>query len=215
MSGALAGALGGFVMGFFGSVPLTGPIAMLVFRRGLQARYRSAMGVIIGGASAELVYVTLAIGGVGTLVEQVPVVADILEGLSAALLFVIGLYFVFAEPKTARSSEPSDGGNALRPAFAQGFSLSILNPVLLLNWSAAVAVFYSATDADLGLWGKVLFVPSVGIGIVGWFAILLAALRRWRHRLPDVVIRWTQRAMGVIVLLVAGWIVRGILTHHG
>ena len=42
--------MAGMAMGFVGSIPLTGPIALLVFHRALQARFARGFAVGIGGA---------------------------------------------------------------------------------------------------------------------------------------------------------------------
>ena len=48
----LTAALIGFCFGFFGSIPVAGPIAALVLKRGLTGRFRSAALVGAGGAIA-------------------------------------------------------------------------------------------------------------------------------------------------------------------
>ena len=45
----LLAALIGLALGFFGSVPVAGPIAALVVSRGVQSRFRSGVFIALGG----------------------------------------------------------------------------------------------------------------------------------------------------------------------
>ena len=62
--------LAGLVMGFAGSVPVAGPINMLVFSFGLQGRLRSATLIALGGALPEAFWAGLAFWGFTALLER-------------------------------------------------------------------------------------------------------------------------------------------------
>ena len=62
----------GFALGFFGSVPLAGPIAVLVFAYGLEGRFRTGISLSLGAALAESIYAYAAFWGVGTLLGRYP-----------------------------------------------------------------------------------------------------------------------------------------------
>lgn len=205
MATDLIALLCGFAMGFVGSVPLTGPIALLVFHRGLQGRYARGIAIGFGGTLGELIYCALAVGGVGFLVEEFPLASAGMKFLSAMILVVFGLYFLIAPPKTNL-----DGGDSVPRAddtwptdFGQGFAISAFNPILLLNWTAAVGILYSMTGIRLDFSGGISFVIGAGLGVGGWFTLLVVILSQFRQRLPEGVIAWVQRAMGAIVLVAA------------
>ena len=42
-------SLAGFLMGFIGSMPVAGPTSLLVFHRGMFARYRDGWAIGLGG----------------------------------------------------------------------------------------------------------------------------------------------------------------------
>ena len=46
---------------------------------------------------------------------------------------------------------------------------------------------------------------------MGWYGVVLFIVSRWRRYLSDRTIVRVQRAMGVFVLIVAGWVVRGLI----
>ena len=70
----LFAALAGFVFGFIGSVPVAGPIAVLVLERSLAHRYSDAEGIAVGGAVAESAYAGAAFLGLGFLIKSYPIV---------------------------------------------------------------------------------------------------------------------------------------------
>jgi len=205
MTTDLLAALCGFGMGFLGSVPLTGPIALLVFHRGLQGRYARGVAVGVGGTLGESIYCALAVAGVGALVENFPLAAAGLKFVSAMVLVAFGLYFLFKPPSTDQSADESVGRapDTWHRDLAQGFAISAFNPILLLNWTAAVGILYSMTGVSLDLSGGILFVVGASAGVATWFTLLVVILRSFQQRLPEGAIAWIQRAMGAIVLVAA------------
>ena len=205
MTSGLVAALCGFGMGFLGSVPLTGPIALLVFHRGLQERYLRGIAIGIGGTLGESIYCALAVAGVGALVERFPLASAGMKFVSAMILVAFGLYFLFMPPSTAQpSDETPDGAPDTWPTdFAQGFAISAFNPILLLNWTAAVAILYSMTGIQLDVAAGTLFVVGATLGVGTWFTLLVVILRAFHDQLPEGAIAWVQRAMGAIVLVAA------------
>lgn len=192
-------------MGFLGSVPLTGPIALLVFHRGLQGRYLRGAAVGIGGTLGETIYCALAVAGVGALVEKFPLASTGMKFLSAMILVAFGLYFLVAPPGGAEEADASidRAGDTWHTDLAQGFGISAFNPILLLNWTAAVAILYSMTGIRLDLSSGIVFVIGATLGVGGWFILLVIILRYFKQHLPEGSVAWIQRAMGAIVLVAA------------
>jgi len=205
MTTDLIALLCGFGMGFVGSVPLTGPIALLVFHRGLQGRYLRGVALGLGGTLGELIYCALAVGGVGLLVERFPLASAGMKFLSAMILVVFGLYFLLAPPEADVGDEDAvpRADDTWPMDFGQGFAISAFNPILLLNWTAAVGILYSMTGIRLDVSGGASFVAGAGLGVGGWFTMLVVILSYFRQRLPEGIISWVQRAMGAIVLVAA------------
>ena len=205
MTPELLATLCGFAMGFLGSVPLTGPIALFVLHRGLQGRYWRGVAVGIGGTLGETIYCALAVAGVGALVEQFPLASAGMKFLSALILVAFGLYFLFAPPSAASREDESveHAPDTWHKDLAQGFTISAFNPILLLNWTAAVAILYSMTGIRLELYSGITFVLGASLGVATWFTLLVFILRSFKQKLPEGAIGWVQRAMGAIVLVAA------------
>jgi threonine/homoserine/homoserine lactone efflux protein len=207
MTGELLAAAFGFGMGFFGSVPLTGPIALFVFHRALQERYGRGMAVGVGGAVGELIYCAMAVAGVGALVEQYPMAAAGLKTVSALVLVAFGLFFLITPPsqtgQTAEDEELEFAADTWMKDFMQGFTISAFNPILLLNWTAAVAILYSLAGIRLDFAAGVIFTIAATVGVSVWFVVLVLILRYFKRQIPERTVAWIQRGMGAIVLVAA------------
>jgi hypothetical protein len=59
------------------------------------------------------------------------------------------------------------------------------------------------TGIRLDVSGGASFVAGAGLGVGGWFTMLVVILSYFRQRLPEGIISWVQRAMGAIVLVAA------------
>ena len=108
MTDGLLAAFFGFGMGFFGSVPLTGPIALFVFHRALQEQYARGAAVGVGGALGELIYCALAVAGVGALIKEYPMASAGLKFVSALVLVGFGLVFLIAPPSQTGQADDQE-----------------------------------------------------------------------------------------------------------
>ncbi|MGC4121192.1 MAG: LysE family transporter [Myxococcales bacterium] len=196
-------ALFGFAFGFFGSMPLAGPIAVLVLARGLARAYRSGTAIAAGSAIAESGYAFLAYWGMSELVARFPVAVLVAKGLAVAILFGLGVVFLLKKSETWGRGDEED--EQVRSSFALGLGITALNPTFLATWSAAVAVLHSTRLVPATLTAAVPFAASAGAGIFTWFILMLALLRRTEGRLQPSVIAWAMRAVGVALLGMGAW----------
>ena len=68
------------LFGFAGSMPLAGPVAVLVVSRGALKEYTAAFRIGLGAAVAEGVYAFLAFWGFATFLARYPAVLPISHG---------------------------------------------------------------------------------------------------------------------------------------
>jgi threonine/homoserine/homoserine lactone efflux protein len=192
-------ALLGFAFGFVSSIPIAGPIATLVFSRGLEGRARSALYLAAGAALAEGGYAYLAFWGIAGFLTRYAWV-EIASGIAAAAISTaLGLHFL-RSPNAEATRAQSDPGAPGRGAFLLGFTIAALNPALIMTWTAAVTAMYSL--------GLVRFEPAAALpfalgacaGITVWFAVLLGLVQRFRERLSDAALGRVRRAMGAILV---------------
>jgi threonine/homoserine/homoserine lactone efflux protein len=170
----LALGLGG-ALAFIGSVPMTGPLALLVLDRIIARERSAALWIGLAGALVEGVIAA----AVATLLPLVLRHSErIVTGarLSGSLvIFAIGVLLLMrpdllASIKTDRK----------RQSFLAGFLTTALNPTLLATWTVTVTALHSngllASVRGTGL----MFGLGVALGAFGWFVLLLVVMRRTR-----------------------------------
>lgn len=191
----------GFLFGFIGSMPISGPISLLVFHRGLHARYRDGWAIGLGGAIAEGIYCGLAIYGLTTLLEGFTFLEPVAKGMGILLLLVVGLYFMVVHQENREESRIAQRATSnWIGQFLVGFSVAALNPTLIFTWSMTAAMLYSLANLTFQTYELIAFATSVVIGIATWFGMLLALLRRFRGNFSLVSLQKVIRGVGVALV---------------
>jgi threonine/homoserine/homoserine lactone efflux protein len=195
MIGLAAAAL---AVGFFGSVPVAGPVAVVVFKRSIEGRPKSALATAWAAAVGEGLYAFAAAIGMGLLIEGRPWVARLSTALAAVLLAVVAVGLWRAKPADANADLGADIG-AIRGALA-GFTLVALNPTMVATWSVVVSQFvaFGLYEASLGRAAVVGLGAAVGCGL--WFTVLIVLVGRLRARATTRVVLGIQRTFAVFVL---------------
>lgn len=190
--------IAGFVLGFFGSVPVTGPVAMLVVLWAAEARAKSALFLVLGAAVMEAVYAGAAFYGFSALLSEYPWVQPTSEALAALIMVALGVVFARHSPK-ARNESSRVAPGALFGAIGLGVALVGLNPTMLATWGGAVTVLFSLELAPFTPGDAPAFGLGAALGILSWFSALLLTIGRFRKRIAPPTIHKAIR--------VAGWLI--------
>lgn len=186
--------------GFFGSMPLAGPIAIMVFSRAARAKYAEALHIAVGAAGAEGIYAGVAFFSFTTLFARYPLVVPVSHGMTALILVGLGVRFAVWKPREEKDRLQNRAGT-----WFVGFSLSAVNPTFLVTWSAAVAFLYSKGLRVSSPLAAIPFGASAAAGVVGWFTILVAILRKFEGKLPTSILTWTIRVLGATLVCLGVW----------
>jgi threonine/homoserine/homoserine lactone efflux protein len=160
-------------LAFVGSVPMTGPLALLVLDRIIAAQRRAALWIAIAGALVE----GAIAAGVALLLplvlrhSEAIVLRARLSG--AFVIFAVGITLTI-RPDLLRSIKT----DRKRQSFAAGFLTTALNPTLLATWTVAVTTLHTNGLLASGSGTWLVFGIGVGAGALGWFLLLL--LLAWR-----------------------------------
>src|SRR5436305_1146067 len=125
----LAACLVAFAFGFLGSIPLAGPIAVLMLARAAQRRFGEAFRVGVGAAMAEGTYAGVAFWGFNTFLTRNRLVEPISHAAATLVLSGLGVAFMFWKPREKKDRRENAAGTVLL-----GFSVSALNPTLIITW---------------------------------------------------------------------------------
>ena len=210
----------GLAFGFFGSMPIAGPTAVVLVSKGLGNEVRSGIYIAAGAAAAESVYAFMAFWGLTAVLSRYPVLLPASRLVGAVLLFGLGLHFVTRKGKApetlavASAQTTGTGGIPRRLAYRNvlfGLSLTAVNPTLLVTWTAAVSAAHAM--GALRVWALDAFPFATGAagGIVGWFARFLWLLARFRSRVkPEAIDRFIRWMGGVLIVAGIGLAIRAV-----
>jgi|SRR5690554_504802 len=199
----------GFGMGFIGSIPPLGPVALMMINRVFNRQLKFAFAIGVGGALAEVIYSALAVTGVGLLRSLTGITRDILGLTSASILLVVGIYFFYQTFRPKQESVRPEVELEARPDgttfshFVRGFTIAIVNPILIVNWTLAVVYFFSLFHLKTNLVGQLLFAGAVGVGKILWTGIEVVLLDKFRQRFARAILGRVERGLSIAVILSA------------
>jgi threonine/homoserine/homoserine lactone efflux protein len=144
----------GLLAGFFSSMPVAGPVSVLITSNALIGRLRYCNSLIIGASFATFTYVFFAAFGLTKLFTGFKAAIPYLLTASFAILIIVGIriFRIKIAPgyfeDNSLSSEPERKSE--RSGFYTGLIINFLNPTLLIGWIINTFIVISFT-ASLGL----------------------------------------------------------------
>jgi threonine/homoserine/homoserine lactone efflux protein len=147
----------GLIVGFFFSMPIAGPISILITSNAFHGRAKYCYQVTAGASIADFIYVFVALFGLTKLYSLYkPAIPFILLSGSFFLLFMGYKIFrtkIDIEHLDDKSHLPNKIDKKIKGAFYTGFMINILNPTLFIGWltsSFIVISFVSSMGFNLG-----------------------------------------------------------------
>jgi len=128
----------GFIAGFLFSMPIAGPISILVTSNALKGRLRYCNLMALGASLADFIYVFIAVYGITKLLTHYKGIIPYILGAGAFFVFFVGLKII----RTKFDIEHIDDDKLLsgkdgqkeKGAFYTGFMINFLNPTLFFGW---------------------------------------------------------------------------------
>jgi threonine/homoserine/homoserine lactone efflux protein len=147
----------GFLAGFFFSMPIAGPISILITSNALKGRLRYCQLATLGSSVADFIYVFIAVFGLTRFYNWYKPGIPYVLLVGAVFLFYIG-YKVFRthfdlDNIEDKSKHAEKIKSQSKGAFYAGFMINFLNPTLLINWltsSFFVISFVTSIGYDMG-----------------------------------------------------------------
>jgi threonine/homoserine/homoserine lactone efflux protein len=189
-----------FAIGFVASMPLAGPISVLVVTRAAGREFDGALRIGLGAAIAEGIYAAVAFWGFATLLSRHAIVVPVSHGITAVVLVALGIRFIALSPHEKKNRNENKAGNILL-----GFSISVINPTLLVTWSAAVAFLYSKGLRETSSAYAIPFGVCAGAGIGAWFFLLVKLLRKYKGTHSPSRAAMLVRLMGFVLVVLGVW----------
>jgi len=192
--------LKGLVVGFLIAAPV-GPVNVMCVRRTIM--HGRLVGLVsgLGAAAADTIFGAIAAFGLSFVYELLMTERFWLGIAGGALLMVMGVRTLFAEPP--RPSDTPDPPNLLGD-FTSTLVLTLTNPVTIVSFVAAFTAVGVAADPGepIGLDDWILLL-GVFLGASTWWLFITAAVALFHGRIPLTMLRWTNRVAGVVILAFA------------
>ncbi len=206
----------GFVLAFLGSIPIAGPIAVIVLSKGLEHRGRAGLFIAIGAAVAEAIYAFLAFWGFSAVLGRYPTLVPATRLVGCLILIGLGMYLALKPPKSKEAQQQKDktGVVGVRNILL-GFSMTVVNPTLLVTWTAAVGAAHSSGILELLPHNAFPFSVGVCGGIIAWFALMLMLLAKFHDKMKPEKMQVIIKTIGAaLVVLGTGFAIRVLWKWH-
>jgi L-lysine exporter family protein LysE/ArgO len=201
----------GVVVGFLGAIP-PGPLNVTIIRKGSSGLRRQAYLIALGGAIVDTA-ICAGIGlGFGWALAELATERWV-KALLALFLVGYGLKIVIldrkrdAEREAARATDCEDGPSRPAPArkgrlhILMGFLQGAANPTLIVNWTFIVSFLVGHRLLRATVPAQAGFAAGIGIGVFGWFAVLITLLERFHDHPIGAWLRRSTIYAGVLLIL--------------
>ncbi|MDO9512365.1 MAG: LysE family transporter [Bacteroidales bacterium] len=144
-------SLVGFLAGFVFSMPVAGPISILITSNALKGKFRYCVRAAVGSAFADFTYVYIAVLGLtGFYSYYRPAIPYILMVGSIFLLFLgYKIFKTKLKIEDIRDEKINHDKYKNKGGFTSGLMLNFLNPTLFLGWLTSSFITISLV-ASLG-----------------------------------------------------------------
>jgi len=180
---------------FIGSLQ-AGVVNTAVLAHTVKWGRRAGSRMAVGGSIPEFIYAGVAFLGAGWLVEALQIGVTGITLIVSAILFMLGVYFVFIyRPKPAAPGEDKLTGDMRR-----GLLLGMANPQLLLFWCGIKLMLVSfgmTSDSRLHL---LAFALGAFVGAIILLMILVRLGMKAQEKLSPKGLRTLFRSIGAVLL---------------
>jgi threonine/homoserine/homoserine lactone efflux protein len=150
-------AIAGFLTGFMFSMPIAGPVSIMITSNALKGRLRYCNLFNVGASIADFIYVFIAVFGLTKLYTFYKPVIPYIFSFGSLLLFFLGYKIYRTKIDLEHLEEKIHISGAIRikerGAFYTGFMINFLNPTLFIGWltsSLLVISFIAALGFHTG-----------------------------------------------------------------
>ena len=183
-----------------------GAVNLLSLRWGLKSGARVALGIGLGAATVDTLYMALSLVGVLPLLAAADWLKSVLMFVGGGVLLLLGVNSVRSGYADTSGDTSVAQGMMDRAPYAVGVSVTLVNPSTIAAWLAISGGILASADLGSGGTpeglGGALAVAGVVTGSATWFVILAGIVAALRRRAGVAHLR----AVGVI----AGAILAGL-----
>ena len=198
-----------FLIGLAAAAPI-GPVNMLAIRRGMIGGWRHTLACGVGSVTGDLILFSLVLLGGHFLFSDLsnPTLRTVLATIGLIVLLPLGTYFLVRavkEPLRAYASARQHRKEGTVPAHlfvevADGFALTIFNPLTILYWVGVSSNWLPIAHSVLGCSAPGWGILMAAAGLSTWFTALIVFVRVIPHRIGPIFFRLVNAILGLMLL---------------
>jgi threonine/homoserine/homoserine lactone efflux protein len=141
----------GFVAGFIFSMPIAGPVSILITSNALKGRLRYCNLMALGASFADFIYVIIAVYGIANLFSAYKQLIPYILGAGSFFILIVGYKIINTKFDLGHIDEGSMVAENIRKkekgAFYTGFMINFLNPTIFFGWlvSSFIVLSFAAS----------------------------------------------------------------------
>jgi threonine/homoserine/homoserine lactone efflux protein len=186
----------GLGIAFVGSMPMSGPVAVVVLSRALRRERGSALLVALGAALVEAVIAGVIAAFLPHLLGKARGVVLASLGIGSLVVTTLGVLLVVRPRTAALVADASPRRGLLHGALS-----SLLNPTLIATWTVVVSTLYANDWLSPLPRYALTFALGVGLGSMAWFGLAVLAIGASHRNVTPRLQERVLRAMGGLLMI--------------
>jgi len=186
-----------------------GPIGLLCINRTLHHGPVRGLATGLGAATADAVYASIGVVGMGVLIGRLTALATPLAMLGSVVLLSMGIATL--RGSSVNQMAKTRAGGTVWGAYGSALLLTLTNPMTILSFMAIFAGMTAGHSSN----GHEATIMVLGIfsGSSLWWLALAYGAGRWLMRLGADGRQWVDRLSGLLLIAFAGGILWRLLAH--
>jgi threonine/homoserine/homoserine lactone efflux protein len=191
-----------YCLGFVSAIPI-GPAQIEIAKRSLNNHLRAAVMVVLGSISSDFIYGVIALFGVAPFFSDQKAVA-IFELCGAVILWILAYLTLKEGTKPHLLKFTPSFLKSRRIALITGFSLSIVNPMMIFWWLVGVQIVRHLDLIDTFTPALSLsFVLCGALGLATYLTALAVALHWAKKFFSNKAMKKIYVALGLVLIVLS------------
>lgn len=189
----------GIAIGFLLATPI-GAVGILCIRRTLASGRRQGFLTGLGGASADIIFATVAAFGIKLIADFIAAEQHWIRLVGGILLLLMGFFTTRSRP--AAAIEPNDVVQQTR-TYVSTLLLALTNPLVMFGFGAIMAAI--GVERLVNDYATLtMLVVGVFLGSFLWFSLITFVADKYRNRISLQGISVVNRIAGVLLVVFGG-----------
>jgi L-lysine exporter family protein LysE/ArgO len=191
-----------YSLGFLSAIPI-GPSQIEIAKRSLHNHLWAAVMVVLGSLSSDFMYGVIALFGVAPFFSNQKAVA-IFELCGAVILWILAFFTLREGTKPHLLKFTPSFLKSRHIAFITGFSLSVVNPMMIFWWLVGVQIVRHLNLVDTFTPVLSLFFVLCGaLGLATYLTALAVALHWAKKFFSNKAMQKIYIALGLVLILLS------------